>query len=219
MATAVKKEKFEQAQLLRDQINALQKLFQSQLINPDRIADPNYLEFLRAEETRELQTVIENGCRVSLAQLKRIEGYDISNLNFSDATASMVVFENGLPQKAEYRRFKIKGERRFDPEMLLEVLKRRLRHLEWPAPDLIVIDGGTPQILKVYPQLKVQYPQLCPVIGLAKNPDRVFCSQTWQYLSLKKDSLALHYLERLRDEAHRFAKKYHQHIRREHYPF
>ena len=126
----------------------------------------------------------------------------------------MVVSVDGIPVNGEYRRFKIKGRRIFDPEMLLEVLSRRMKHSEWPMPDLFVLDGGTPQLCMVYPQLKKLYPHLPRMIGIAKRPDRIIRADTLTELPLKRDSLSLHIIERLRDEAHRFAKKYHTLLRK-----
>ncbi len=201
-------EKFEQAASLRNKILFLEKLFQKRLILDDRLDDPNFIYLLRQKQEEELKRVL------GLNRLKRIECYDVSGLAFTDKTASMVVFEGGLPVKSEYKRFKIKTVKKADPEMLLEVLERRLEHQDWAKPDLIVIDGGTPQILTIYPQLLRKHQHIPTVVGIAKNPDRIFLVKTWQYLQLPSDSPALHYLQRIRDEAHRFAKKYHLLLRR-----
>jgi excinuclease ABC subunit C len=147
---------------------------------------------------------------LKLPKLERVECYDVSNLNFKEATASMVVFNKAEAQPENYRRFKIKNRRVFDPEMLLEVLQRRFKHPEWPTPDLIVIDGGSPQILKIVP--KIKNPKTPMIIGLAKKPDRIILPSL-STLVLKPDSLALNYLQKMRDEAHRFAKKYHLYLR------
>lgn len=99
----------------------------------------------------------------------RVEGYDISNISGLFATGSMVVFTNGLPDKNEYRKFKIKTVFGSDDiAMLREILSRRLRHTEWSMPDLILIDGGKGQVNVVKSVLK-EFDLNIPVVGLIKN--------------------------------------------------
>jgi excinuclease ABC subunit C len=206
-------ENFEEARILRDRIYYLERLFRGEMYTQDELIDPAFAEQERKKETKELEQAL------GVNNIHRVECYDISNLNFDAATASMVVFKDGEPAKGEYRRFKIKGRRRFDPEMLLEVLRRRFKHAEWPLPELLVLDGGTPQVLSVYPALRVEYPAMPPLIGIAKGPDRLLLAKELKYLHLPYDSRALHYIQRLRDEAHRFAKKYHLVLRGRNYGF
>lgn len=208
MYLLAQKERFEEAASLRNKITFLEKLFQKRFILDDRLNDPNFIYFVREREERELKTVL------GLQRVKRIECYDVSGLAFEDKTASMVVFERGLPIKSDYKRFKIKTQKKSDPEMLLEVLQRRLKHDSWELPDLIVIDGGTPQMLAIYPLLKKNYKNIPEIIGIAKKPDRILLGKTLKYLKLPSDSPALHYLQRVRDEAHRFARSYHLLLRR-----
>lgn len=149
----------------------------------------------------------------NLQKLGRIECYDISNISQKLATASMVVLEQGHIQKPEYRKFKIKNARlRSDFEMIEEVLKRRLKQ-KWEAPDLLVVDGGKPQVravLNVFNTLHIHY----PVIGLAKNPDRlvigIYPYPTVHFLAQNK---GFELLRLIRDESHRFARKYHLFLR------
>lgn len=204
-----KAEEFERAAEERDRIYYLEQLFQKQLVYDEHLEEANYIDYLRNQENEALRKLL------GLVQLRRIEGYDVSNFSFKEAGASMVVFRLGKPQIDQYRRFKIKGRTRFDPEMLQEVLERRLKHKDWLQPDLIVIDGGTPQLLKAASVLRQIKANLPMVIGLAKRPDRIVLEQPPYTIKLSRDHLALHYLERLRDEAHRFAKKYHLHLRRQ----
>ncbi|MEK9179081.1 MAG: UvrB/UvrC motif-containing protein [Patescibacteria group bacterium] len=201
-------EKFEDAAILRNKITGLERLFSGRLVLDDRITDASFMESIREKELQELEEVLH------MSPIHRIECFDISNFQFKNAVASMVVSVDGIPVNGEYRRFKIKGRRIFDPEMLLEVLSRRMKHSEWPMPDLFVLDGGTPQLCMVYPQLKKLYPHLPRMIGIAKRPDRIIRADTLTELPLKRDSLSLHIIERLRDEAHRFAKKYHTLLRK-----
>lgn len=201
-------EQFEEAALLRNKINGLEHLFSGRLLLDDRISDATYMSHVREQELKELESLLNTH------PIHRIECFDISNFQFKQAVASMVVSVDGIPVQGEYRRFKIKGKRQFDPEMLLEVLIRRLNHTEWQIPDLIVLDGGTPQLATVYPELIKKFPSLPCMIGIAKRPDRLIRADTLKVLPLLKDSKPLHIIERLRDEAHRFAKKYHLFLRK-----
>src|SRR3990167_5161370 len=110
---------------------------------------------------------------IDLNDLHRIECYDISNLSFGEATGSMVVFTDGLSDKKEYKRFKIKNDKaQSDFEMIEEVVKRRLKHKNWGKANLMVIDGGKPQVrtvISVMSKLK----ENIPLIGIAKRPDRL----------------------------------------------
>ena len=148
-----------------------------------------------------------------LNNLNRIETYDISNLGLKQAVGSMVVMKNNQIDKKEYRRFKIKQkDSKSDFNRLKEVINRRLKQ-DWPVPNLIIIDGGRPQIkaiLAIVQNNKVNI----PLIGIAKNPDRVIVGvEGFPNLFLKNDSKILNIIRLLRDESHRFARKYHLFLR------
>lgn len=142
----------------------------------------------------------------------RVEGYDVSNLQGTLAVGSMAVFEGGLPNKNEYRKFKIKtvnGQN--DVASLAEILKRRMKRQEWPLPDLILIDGGKGQ-LKSAKNIDI------PTIALAKIGDsdgKLFTKFSRNYAQLSKlpPNLSNLFLQ-VRDEAHRFAIGYNK-LRRE----
>lgn len=145
----------------------------------------------------------------------RIEGYDISNISGTSSVASMVVFENGAPAKAEYRKFRIKtvsGSN--DVASLKEALMRRFRNA-WRHPDLLLIDGGLPQV-HAAEQVVHELDLGLPVIGIAKGAERkrndLICSKN----NLELCHLCEQYKELLvnvRDEAHRFAIAYHRKVR------
>lgn len=143
---------------------------------------------------------------------KRIEGYDISHLQGKWATASMVVFVGGLPAKEEYRQFRVEGfPSSDDPRMLSETLARRFMHPEWQFPDLIMIDGGEPQlrgIFKYFEKLPVRLPK---IVGLAKGEETIIIPENNLYkrINLPKSDSFLKTLMAVRDEAHRFARRYH----------
>jgi len=145
---------------------------------------------------------------------RRIEAYDISNLQGTSATGSMVVFGAGRSQKSEYRKFKIRTKSTPDDvAMIREVLTRRFadRNHEWPRPDLILIDGGKPQLNAAQRSLAARRQDI-PIISLAKRKEEIFVPGRNKSLQLDKDDPALHLLQQLRDEAHRFAITYHSKV-------
>lgn len=144
----------------------------------------------------------------------RIECYDVSHLFGESMTASMVVFINGMPSKKDYRRFQIKTVHKIsDTDALKEALVRRLKRKEWVYPDLIVVDGGKPQV-RVFTQILQKFNPNIPHIGFAKNPDRIFLGNSFKSLYLSPDSAFFLSLRHIRDESHRFAKKYHLLLRK-----
>ena len=198
MNKASREQRFEEAGKLRDQVFALENIIRHSLALP--------------KEPRLLPKPWRN--------FKRIEAYDISNIQGKFATGSMVTFLKGKPAKEWYRKFKIKiSGKPNDFAMMQEVISRRLRHPEWPYPDLMVIDGGKPQLsaalkaLEGYKILNTKYK--IQVAALAKKNNELFFPGSSQPLLLKNlpqeaSNLLLH----IRDEAHRFAISYHRKLRR-----
>jgi excinuclease ABC subunit C len=162
---------------------------------------------------------------------QRIECYDISHVSGRDVVGSMVVFENGRPAKSEYRRFKIQGEERNDDfANMKQMLERRLRYLTPRAeahtpgrerkfakrPSLLLIDGGRGQLnaaLEVLEQLDLV---ALPVAALAKQFEELYVPGEEQPVVLPSNSPALHLVQQVRDEAHRFAITYHRGVRGKH---
>ncbi|MBT5807786.1 excinuclease ABC subunit UvrC [Candidatus Uhrbacteria bacterium] len=151
----------------------------------------------------------------------RIEAYDISNISGAHAVGSMVVFEHGKPAKALYRKFKIKGvEGPNDVAMMEEVMRRRLRRAQihpkaWPLPEIMVIDGGKPQVNRVQKVLD-EMGMNVPIVGLAKGFDRkqdrmVYDRTNEELLRVARRGKDL--FQKARDEAHRFAISYHRKLR------
>lgn len=140
------------------------------------------------------------------ARVNRLEGYDISHHQGKESYGSMVVFQNGEPARDEYRLFKIKEAPAGDDERALaEVLLRRFRHPEWPRPDLVMIDGGTPQISFLARFLEENNISV-PIVGISKlgGDKLIYRAQTakaWRELAENIKPTLL----KLRDEAHRFA--------------
>jgi excinuclease ABC subunit C len=151
---------------------------------------------------------------------RRIECYDISNLQGTNPVASMVVFEDGRPAKKEYRRFAIKtvtGANDF--AMMHEVIKRRFRRAaeadeeeqgKWTTlPDLVIIDGGKGQLNAALEAL-AEVGMNVPICGLAKENEEIFLPEKPLPVFLPRDSQALFLVQRVRDEAHRFAVTFHR---------
>ncbi|WP_286170255.1 excinuclease ABC subunit UvrC [Halocella sp. SP3-1] len=147
----------------------------------------------------------------------RIEGFDISNIQGTDPVASMVVFKGGYSSKKDYRRFKIKTiEGPDDFAMMQEVIERRYSRLlseDKSLPDLILIDGGKGQLSAAYDILcKIGLAEQ-EIIGLAKKEEEVFLPGQSEPIIIPRNSAALHLIQRVRDEAHRFAVSYHRKLR------
>lgn len=156
----------------------------------------------------------------------RIECYDISTIQGRHTVGSMVVFEDGLPKKNQYRRFKIKTiDGQDDFASMEEMLRRRLgaylAERDRPAdeqgrfsypPSLIVIDGGKGQLGRAISVLK-HFDLDIPVIGLAKKLEEVFVPGESEPIVIDKGEESLYLLQRVRDEAHRFAITYHRQLR------
>ncbi len=145
----------------------------------------------------------------------RIEGYDIANIQGKYAVGAMVVFDHGQPQKSQYKRFKIKTvDGQNDVASMAEVVCRRFGHPEWGAPQLLLIDGGVPQVHAVCKVLK-KFHITVPVVGIAKGPSRkkiefVYGAHTSAAREKLADVTRLYspMLVMIRDESHRFARRY-----------
>ncbi len=172
-------------------------------------------------------SLITNDQESSIAQfpVQRIECYDISLSAGRDAVGSMVVLHYGTPTPAEYRHFIIKSVAGTnDVAMLAEVLSRRLKHPEWPLPDLWTVDGGLPQRNVAMATLKAAGLRRPAVIGIAKGPARQradavsspAANELIHHHGIKPDELE-HILRRARDEAHRFAITFHRKRRSNHF--
>lgn len=152
----------------------------------------------------------------------RIECYDISHIQGTNTVASMVVFQNGLPKKTAYRKFKIKSTEGKPDDFLSmkEVLSRRLSRLgepKWEKPDLIIIDGGKGQLSSVMQivedmGIKVGKDGI-DFVSLAKREEEVFLPNQSESILLPRESNVLYLIQRIRDEAHRFAITFHRDLR------
>jgi len=207
------KNNFEQAGILRDQMNVLFAIINNRY-NPFVFEEIDTLEkapqFQTEKLLRSLQPTIP-----SLTSCQRIECYDISTLQGYASVGSLVVFVHGIPHTDLYRRFKIQKTKGIsDVDMMKEVLSRRLNHPEWSFPDLIVVDGGKPQVSACVSLLEAQSLHI-PVIGLSKRLEKIVIpfQNKLQEMTIPYSSPALQLLQHIRDEAHRFAVSYHKKLR------
>jgi excinuclease ABC subunit C len=191
-------------------------------------------ELMRTQRARDLSTQAQQDLAefLDLPDLpRRIEGYDISHIQGSDAVASRVVFIDGLPAKQHYRRYKIKDPtvragHSDDFASLAEVIGRRFRtYVEKPEqprlgsadwPDLIMIDGGKGQLSAVMAVLtEMELTETLQVVSLAKQREEIFLPGATQPLPTNSEQSGVQLLRRLRDEAHRFAVSFHRQQRTE----
>ena len=145
----------------------------------------------------------------------RMECFDISHIQGTNTVASMVVFENGRPQKSEYRRFKIKTLKNGVPDdfaAMEEVVRRRYSRTDWAMPDLIIIDGGKGQLSSASGVLRGIGHSMA-IVSLAKRLEEVFVENKSEPVIFPQTSGALFVFQKIRDEAHRFAINYHRKLR------
>ena len=143
-----------------------------------------------------------------------IEGYDISNISGQFAVGSKVSFKDGKPYKKRYRHFRMETPGPNDFAMMEELLTRRLKLIDSdPEPDLIVIDGGKGQLGMACGVLEKLNLTHIPVIGLAKEFEEIYVPNTKRPIIIPKNNKALHLLQQVRDESHRFAITYHRKLR------
>lgn len=228
MRQAAAERDFEAAAKLRNQLLALKNLGQ-QVIFSDK-------EFLDISKDHAMAELVELLGLVTFP--RRIEGYDISHMSGRDVVASMVVFTNGVSDKAEYRKFKMSRQQNNDFFNMNEAIKRRLseRNLKaWGSPDLILIDGGKGQ-LDAALKARDERVQAMPFIGLAKREEQIVVDKSRSNVTINHEQLhslggylteserfllinlphttnLIKLLQRIRDESHRFAVSYHSSLK------
>lgn len=217
MKSAAKAKDFEKATALRNQLFALRNLETRPIFSSEESID-----------------ISKDRALADLAKIlnlsrppRRIEAYDISHTGGQNVVGSMVVFINGLPEKTNYRKFKISKNKNDDVAALKEVLTRRFsgRHKSWPAPDLILIDGGEPQVNTVS---EVLAPLQISYLGIAKKNEEIVYQNRRIVLHSQVHTSGharnligargshddvVKLFQRIRDEAHRFAITYHTSLR------
>lgn len=173
----------------------------------------------KERKSKRLALLIELKSKLKLKNIPfHIECYDISNIQGKNTTASLVTFQDGYPNKKEYRKFKIKEiDKPDDFESMRQVIRRRYKRVikeNLPYPDLIIIDGGKGQLSSACEALKeLNIYNKINIIGLAKKLEEVYLPNDSMPVLLNKKSYYLKLLQQIRNEAHRFAINYHKHLR------
>ncbi len=210
MRTAARAMKFETAAQLRDVINSLREIGRA---TRERKFTHDFAPRIAPQpEMEELQRVL------GLAALpSHIEGFDISNISGTLSVAATVCFRDGKPHKEHYRHYRIKTvEGSDDFASMAEVVGRRYARVRAEGgtlPDLVMVDGGKGQLMSALRALWQLEIRDLRVIGLAKQMEEIHVPDQTQPIRLPRNSPALHLIQRLRDEAHRFANSYHQKLR------
>lgn len=189
MISAAQNKDFELANKIKERLEQLNYVTAPRNKPWEYELNPNLTSDRYREETDQLKKVL------NLTRIEKIECYDISNTNGKLATGAQVTFVNGLPEKSLYRRYRI-IKSGADTDMTKEIISRRLKS-QISLPELIIIDGGKEHLLKAP----------IPVISLAKRLETIYYQN--KIIQLPTNSPALHLIQRLRDEAHRFSRKYH----------
>lgn len=233
MKKAAKAHRFEEAATLRNQLRTLQSLNRQTIFGDREVIDASSDQAL--VELADLLGLV--------APPRRVEGFDISHMQGTDNVASMVVFVNGLPDKAAYRKFKMIQAGNDDFAHMAETIRRRLREdnrRKWGTADLMLIDGGRGQLTAAL-SAQAERGQNLPMIGLAKRQEEIIISKNVKRrvedeeiiekakamgayvnesadfisIDLPKNSHAVRLLQRIRDESHRFAVSYHSTLKRQ----
>lgn len=210
MNEASKETKYEKAASYRDVLNKFKYIRQNFKAAESYIENPYLVEDIAINSMKDLKESIPILNKLP----KRIECYDVSNISGKDAVSSMVVATNGRLDKKEYRKFKINIKNNPDDfEMIRETLHRRLNN-SWTLPDLFVIDGGKGQV-SAAKEVMILNEINIPVIGIAKRFETIIYFDNNEYgeVNLARDNDGLKLIQVLRDEAHRFARKYHHFLR------
>ena len=209
MAAAAAGKQFEKAAELRDVIGSLKEI--ARTARERKFARDLPARIPPADEMAELQRVL-----ALPATPRHIEGFDISNISGTLSVAAAVCFRDGKPHKAHYRHYRIRtvtGSNDF--AAMAEVVSRRYARVlaeGGELPDLVMVDGGAGQLSAAVRALAA-LGVVVPVIGLAKEMEEIYRSGLPEPVRLPDNSPGLHLIQRLRDEAHRFANAYHQKLR------
>jgi len=219
MKLLAKAQKFEEAGKIRDKISALQQVMSHTNVissNPKVVVNLAYAKFTTTFNWENTQKILQ-GITNQPKNISRIECYDISNIQGNQATGSMVVFIDGVADKSQYKKFKIRlPEKPNDIAMLEEMITRRLAHPEWTYPEVMLIDGGIAQ-LNIAIRVKDLNLKTRPikVISIAKRNKDLYVEGRQNFIPLKTLPREIYNLVlQLDDEAHRFAITYHKKLRK-----
>lgn len=206
MKKASEKENYETAHILHEQLIEMDRFTNSFSRTDGYLANPNLLTDIREKELSELESIVNHYVKVD--RLHRIECFDVAHLAGTFPTASMVVLIDGEIDKRHYRHFGISGRRKSDDvDNMKSVIERRMNHFaDWGEPDLIIVDGGKTQLGVAKEVLGENF----PVIGLAKRYETLVFKEKGVFSEVRlRPTPAKNLVQRIRDEAHRFARRYH----------
>lgn len=226
MKGAIAKQAFEEAARLRDQLAMIDSItLSSRKLHPTLIT-PILTEQVATDQLHYLRKLLSNYLSIPKDYfIERIEGYDVSNTQGTNPAVSMVTFTNGKSDSKHYRLFNIRSlQTPNDYQMMKEAISRRQNHPEWGMPQLVIVDGGKGQVKAALSVWRWQ----CPIIGIAKNPDRLIVplldltkmkeghplvGLKFAIPDIESDHPALRLVQQIRNESHRFAKKQHSKLR------
>lgn len=213
MKQAARLERFEEATFFRDKLFRLKSLTESHQPIERFLDNPNFY-FEESQMSCEELRIFLVSYFVTITLLHRIECFDVSHFQGNAAVGGQVVFIDGVPEKSEYRRYRMRSKGPNDVAQMREMVTRRLVHTEWEYPDLIVVDGGKPQVSEIHAVL-TEKKLTIPLIGLAKRLEEIVILDkgTFHLLRLSRESRVLRLLQSIRDETHRFAITYHRNKR------
>lgn len=198
----IRLQKFEEAELIKKQIESLSYVLSAKT--------PSLLLKLSDATLAIQSTIIQTINHPKLNRVpRRIECYDLAHLQGHDYVGAMTVMTDGSLDKSQYRHFNIQFPDFSDPHGMRQILERRLKHTEWPYPDLIILDGGVPQLNIVSPVI----PEQIAVIALAKKRETLIfydAKGNLTKLNLPIENPTLNVFRSLRDEAHRFGNSFHR---------
>lgn len=211
MRDYAKRQMYEEASEVKSKIEKLEYIIQPVTPTSSFIENPNLSEDIFEEESKVLRTLLSKYLG-QMRKIERIECFDVAHLAGTSQTASMVTFIRGEPEKHLYRHFRIRSDKKSDDiASLKEVAQRRYKSLgSWGRPDLILVDGGKAQVA-VFKETFSK--EAIPVVGLSKrfetlvipNPKGVMAN----FVEIRVKPPALNLVQRVRNEAHRFARRYH----------
>ncbi|OGG11982.1 hypothetical protein A2Z00_02030 [Candidatus Gottesmanbacteria bacterium RBG_13_45_10] len=214
MHTLANHNDFEKANTVKMSIDRLNEIHTHHYDPSLYIENDSFLAHVTEQQIDDLRKALQPFFP-DMAPLHRIECVDVSNTPGQFAAASLVVLSDGRPDTSLYRRFHIRSsDTSSDVAMIEEVIRRRFAHKEWSYPDLLVIDGGKGQLQSALGAMHSLGIHL-PVVGLAKRDEEIIVFDNNRYLVLRlpRTSPALHLVQLVRDESHRFALSYHKKLR------
>ncbi|OGC92747.1 hypothetical protein A2899_00940 [Candidatus Amesbacteria bacterium RIFCSPLOWO2_01_FULL_49_25] len=205
MNTSSHQQDFENAAIYRDHLQNLEWLLAAHTSPEEYLVNPNLIQDKNQSALESLKVAL-GASHLALESLGRIEFFDNAHLQGTSPTSAMTVAIDGQVTHRHYRHFTLKSGSD-DVSLMAEVLTRRLKRTDWPTPDLVVLDGGLPQLTAAHNLQPTTY-NLPSIIALAKRDEIIYLSNG-QQIKLPKAHPGLLLLMHLRDEAHRFSRRLH----------